>query len=258
MDQRESLQLPFALVGQTFGSNGKTTFALLLGKYFIDEKITDLPLIFLDRKGIESAIQRAMGYAQKLDAVKNGTAMDIPLQLSIHDTLYPLEAPDSSNLSDLMANYTIASMDKVVLCVLQFEETGNSVSIVGGASSGNYYIIDVTNRIFCVTTCPEYDIPDYGERFGGSGGFKATFWVDKTSTIPPKEKEEETAPEKPKKKAKKETEVEVVEQEKTPPLPHSIPVEDEVVEKPTVVKIPTIKRRKTTKKTQETPSQTVQ
>lgn len=249
MDQRESLQLPFALVGQTFGPNGKQTFALLLGKYFVDKNMTDMPLLFLDRKDIDSVVQMAMGYAQKLDATKSETLIDIPRQISVYDTLNQLETVNCSNLSDLMANYTIASMSKVVLCVLQFEESGNCVGIVGGGTSGNYYIIDVTNRIFCTTTCPEYDIPDYGERFGGSGAFKATFWVDK-STLPAKEKEEE----KPKKKAKKDPVVVVIAEEK-----NTTQVENDT-EKPAVVKIPAIKRRKTTtKKTenQETTPQTV-
>ena len=177
MDQRESLQLPFALVGKTFGKYGKSTFAVKLGKYFIDNGLSDMPMLFLNRNDIHLAIQDALEYAKKLDLSKNG--VNVYKQLQIHDTLEPLECVET-DITQLVAKYTIESTSKIVMCVIQFEDSGNALCMVGGGSSQNYYAIDIANRIFCVTTSPEYDIPNYAERFSGNNGtFKATFWVQK-------------------------------------------------------------------------------
>lgn len=215
MEQRESLQLPFALVKHTFKANGKLTLATLMGKYFLDQQMSDLPLAFLNRSNLEKVMDTAVSYAHKLDqgGMNPAPQETIFKGLNICETLVPLAVEPDEDLASLMGDLLVISSSTITMCTIWFKETGNAICIVGGGTSNQYYAIDLANRIFCITTGPEFDVPRYGEHFGGvSGSFNASFWIHKKDV----EKEEEK-PNSPKKT--KEDEKPAVKRRKTTKKP---------------------------------------
>lgn len=210
MEQRESLQLPFALVKHTFQANGKLTLAMLMGKHFLDQQMSDLPLAFLNRSNLEKVMDTAVGYAHKLDqgGMNPAPADNIFKGLNVMESLVPLAVEPDEDLTSLMGDLLVISSTTITMCIIWFKETGNALCIVGGGTSKQYYAIDLVNRIFCITTGPEFDVPRYGEQFGGiSGSFSASFWIHKKDMEPaicPVEpaEEEEKKDEKPVKRRK--------------------------------------------------------
>ena len=198
MQQRESLPVPFA--PEVFKTNGKIAVAAIMGKYFLDQQLTDSPLAFLNKDGAYATIDMASGYANKLDKEAELSCDNVFKKLVIHDTLNQIPTEGQSDLTLLICEFLVFTSTRNALCIISFTETGNTLCIVGGGSSKQYYAIDLANRIFCITTGPEWDVPAYGEQYGGAQGtFHATFWIHSRDVPTPTKKEPVETEPKPKK-----------------------------------------------------------
>jgi hypothetical protein len=75
-----------------------------------------------------------------------------------------------------MSNLTVLSINKPTGCIVSFDN-GNSLCVVGSGNS--FYMIDLSNGLFCHTSGPEYDVQSYVDEFG-SNHFKLQYFAVKT------------------------------------------------------------------------------
>lgn len=129
--------------------------------YMLQSGNSEVPVMFLDTEDLEARVQKA--YKGETDASDQVTEVDGPI-----DTI-----------ANAVSNLTVMAMSKPTGCVAMFDN-GNSVGIVGSGSS--FYIIDLSNGLFCQTNGPEYDMNSYVQEFG-SEHFKLQYFTAKVQPV---------------------------------------------------------------------------
>lgn len=125
----------------------KNNLALYMVRYMLQSGNSEIPIMFLNKEDIDLSVRKA--YAGNSSSTDEVTEVEIEL-----DQVDPISA---------MATLTVMALSKPMGCILTFDN-GNSLCVVGSGSS--FYMIDLSNGIFCHTTGPEYDINTYVDEHG--------------------------------------------------------------------------------------------
>ncbi len=180
MRQRPSVSFPKP---PATGAPENSALVTHMVHYMLQSGNSEVPVMFLDKEDLEARVLRAYkGDAEVTDEV---TEIDGPI-----DTI-----------NDAVSSLTVMAMTKPTGCIAMFDN-GNSVGLVGSGSS--FYMIDLSNGIFCQTSGPEYDIKSYVKEFG-SEHFKMQYFTTKVTTHEKIEVEIPALPKAKKKRTTKET-----------------------------------------------------
>lgn len=167
MRQRPCVSLPKPPVASD-DANAKLSLATFMVRYMLQSGNSEVPVMFLDQEDLGQTVTRA--YEGK-DAVE--------------DDVTEIDVSDVGNDAvEAMSNLTVMAINKPTGCIVSFDN-GNSLCVVGSNSS--FYMIDLSNGIFCNTSGPEYDIRSYVDEFG-SDHFKIQYFTIKTIDDKPAKK----------------------------------------------------------------------
>lgn len=159
--------------------------------YMLQSGNSEVPVMFLDKEDLQERVEKA--YTGTTESAEDVTEVDGPID----------------SVANAVSSLTVMAMSKPTGCIAMFDN-GNSVGIVGSGSS--FYMIDLSNGIFCQTSGPEYDINSYIEEFG-SEHFKLQYFTVKEPE-PKKKKIKVEIPVIPKATKKKRTTKETKTEEK--------------------------------------------
>jgi len=139
-------------------------------RYMLHSGNSEIPVMFLDRDDLGNVVN---------EAYKGN------LQDGNDDDVTEIQVDADADIVSAMANLTVLAMAKPTGCIVTFDN-GNSLCMVGSSSS--FYMIDLSNGIFCHTSGPEYDVQSYVNEFG-SDHFKLQYFAIKPEPAPtPKKK----------------------------------------------------------------------
>ena len=175
MQQRQSLTFNDIAI-QNLSKHGVYGLHCYLAQVMLLSTAAETPFVFLNKNKIKEQAQIGFSFGIKL----NNDPIDlIPTRLKIDTDLKEITFDVEQNLISYLSNLTFLSTP--VMCIIYFQDTGNSIAIVGFKSK--FYVIDIVHNLFYQTSGIEYDIAAYQKQYG-SDQYIIKYYVENKTKEP--------------------------------------------------------------------------